>query len=269
VSQITNSVKKLLEGKLGRLETSKTAAAQSLAKTVKHALNIHDALGSVREPIKQRAETEQRNAAWMLTETQKAFGGRLRELARLEIDLTTWKAAHRASKPALPPVDRSDIFGALETVALCQRIATMKVTDYHTLSSTERMAALRMPTLAKVPASVEARWTDEAVAAANPERMTSFTEDLAVIDEAEQALTIVKLSLQSEAGYVDNSTGLPSGAWGTFEREHLAPIRKELEAAEAAKAKIRADDAVAEARKALVAAENEQHRQEIEALRKL
>jgi hypothetical protein len=92
-----------------------------------------------------------------LTETRNAFGGRLRELARLEIELTNWKQAHRASKPALPPVDRSDIFGAMETVALAQRVATMDATKYHTLSPTERLAALRMPALAKVPASVEER----------------------------------------------------------------------------------------------------------------
>jgi hypothetical protein len=111
----------------------------------------------------------------------------LRELARLEIELTNWKQAHRASKPALPPVDRSDIFGAMETVALAQRVATMDATKYHTLSPTERLAALRMPALAKVPASVEARWTDEAIAAANPDRMAAFQEDLEVIDEAEPA----------------------------------------------------------------------------------
>jgi hypothetical protein len=269
VSTITNSTKALLERKLSRLEASQTAAARSLVKTVKHALTIHNALSGVREPIKKRAETEQRNAAWTLTETQKAFGGRLRELARLEIELTHWKQAHRASKPSLPSVDRSDIFGALETVALCRRIATMDTMQYHTLSPTERLAALRMPALAKVPPSVEARWTDEAIAATNPDRMTTFNEDLEVIEEAEQAISIVRLSLQSEAGYVDSTTGMPSPSWGAFEREHLGPIRKELEAAENAKAKIRGDDAVVEARKALVEAENEQHRQEMEALKKL
>lgn len=263
MSTVTNSVKKLLENKLSRLEASPTAAARSLTKTVKHALSIHNALGGVREPIKKRAEAEQRNAQWLHTETRNAFGGRLRELARLQIEMTHWKSAHRASKPALPPVDRSDIFAALETVALCQRIATMDPLQHHTLSPTERLAALRMPALAKVPASVEARWTDEAIAAANPDRMNTFAEDVEVIEEAEQAIEMVRLALQSEAGFVDGSTGMPSPSWGAFEREHLGPIRKEMEAAEAAKAKVRAADAVTEAQRALRDAENEQHRQDM------
>ena len=238
-----------------------------MAKAVKHALGIHNGLANVKPPIAKRANDEQRNDAWRHAETNKAFGERFREWARLSMEVESTARTHSASKPALPAFDKTDMLAAMETIAVAQRVASSDPMKYHQLTPSERIAALRVPTLANIPESVAERWTEEAIGNLHPERLAAYRQDLEVIEEAKTALEMVKHSFQAEAGFIDNTTGMPSPLWGAFEREHPDPIRKELERAEATRSKARADDAVEAARRALERAEIEQHREDIAILK--
>jgi hypothetical protein len=262
---VPRSITKLLEDKVTRLSGLDTAVSKETTDFVKCALAIQNSLAGVREPLKKRAADEQRTNGWLETETRNAFGAKVRDLARLRFDIDQLNATLSASKPSLPPIDRTDFLGAMEVIAVAQRVATSK--NYQELSSAERLAALRVPTLARLPASVVEHWTDEALTAADPDRMTAYKQDVETIREAQGAVDIVKQSLQQEAGFVDNTTGTTGPAWGAFERVHTEPIRKEMQAKERERQHGRAVDAVEKAKDALRAAENERHRQEIEFLK--
>jgi hypothetical protein len=264
---VPRSVTKILEAQIARLDGVQTAASEQAAKIIKRSLAIQNSLGEVREPLKKRAEAEQRNTKWLESETQNAFGAKVRDIARLRFEADQLKSALSASKPSLPPIDRSDFLGAMEVIAVAQRVATSK--NYQELSPAERVAALRVPTLAKLPPSIVEHWTDEAIAATDPDRMATYKQDLETIRSAEGALDIVTQSLQQEAGFVDNTTGAPSPSWGSFERVHTEPIRKEMEAKERERQHGRAVDAVEKAKDALRAAESERFRKEIEFLKNM
>jgi len=267
MSTVERSVKALLENKLQRVAAIDSATSKAMANAVKHALGIHNGLANVKPPIAKRANDEQRNDAWRRTETNKAFGERLREWARVAMEVESTARAHAASKPTLPAFDKTDMLAAMETIAIAQRVASSDPMKYHELSPIERIAALRVPTLAKIPPSVAERWTEEAIGNLYPERLAAYRQDLEVIEEAKTAMEMVKHSFQAEAGFIDSTTGAAGPQWGAFEREHLGPIRQELEKAEATRSKARADSAVEEARRALQKAEFEQNREEIALLK--
>ncbi|WP_441229446.1 hypothetical protein AB7828_03825 [Tardiphaga sp. 215_C5_N2_1] len=265
----TNSIRALLEGKVARVSASNSATSKSLTSAIKHALSIHNALGNVKEPLAKRAKDEQRNAEWLATETRKAFGERLRELARLRVEVESTARAHAASKPTLPAFDKSDVLAAMETIAVAQRVASTKANEYHKLSPAERLAALRVPTLANIPPSVAERWTEEAISNISPERAAIYRTDQELIEEATSALEIVKHSMAREVGMVDPDSGTANYAWQAFEREHLEPIKRDLERQDLVRANGRNLDAVAEAEQALRAAQAIQSQQERELLKSL
>jgi hypothetical protein len=157
---VPRSVTKLLDDKVGRLSGLDTATSKATTDFVKRALAIQNSLAGVREPLKKRATDEQRTNQWLETETRNAFGAKVRDLARLRFDIDQLKSTLSASKPSLPAIDRSDFLGAMEIIAVAQRVATSK--NYQEVSPAERLAALRVPTLAKLPPSVVEHWTDEA-----------------------------------------------------------------------------------------------------------
>jgi hypothetical protein len=262
---VPRSVTKLLETQHARLSGVKSAASDKAADIVKRALAVQNSLAGVREPIKKRAETEQRNSQWLDTETRNAFAEKVRDLARLRFDINQLKSNLSTSKPGLPPIDRTDFLGAMEVIAVAQRVAASK--NYQEISPAERLAALRVPTLAKLPPSIVEHWTNEAITAADPDRMATYQQDQEVIREAQSAVDIVKHSLQHELGFIDRVTGVPSPAYGAFEREAEKPIRQELDKAQKLAAHGRALDAVDAAKKALSEAEAKQKRDEIAFLR--
>jgi hypothetical protein len=109
-------------------------------------------------------------------------------------------AVKTPAKFAAPAEFFGDVFHPWRDGNHCcaQRVAT--TTKYSDISPAERLAALRVPTLAKLPPSIVEHWTDEAIAAANPDRMATYKQDAEAVSEAEAAFDMVRLSLQQEAG---------------------------------------------------------------------
>lgn len=265
----TQSTRDLISGIITRLEGSKAPTATKLASTVKMLRAAHDSLPGIRPPIEKQAVSEQRNDQWKSNAINKAFGAKFGEIARLQHEIVQLKRSHIASRPGIPSMDKSDFLAAMETISVAQRVAGMDPTQYHKLTPQEKIAALRVPTLAKIPPQTADFWHDEIVRAEQPERLAVYQEDAEALRAAEDVMTMVKTVFQEATGFVDRETGRPNHQWAQFEREHLAPIQKELEAQEEAKALGRAMDAVSKAKAALQKAEIEQNREEIALLKAL
>ncbi|RXH23309.1 hypothetical protein XH99_31855 [Bradyrhizobium nanningense] len=266
---MARSVSALLEEQFTRVAAKNTAASKQSAALIKHALAIHDSLGSVRGPIKKRAESEQRNDRWFDAELKSAYSAKVQELGHLRLNVEKLASALKASKPALPAFDRSDVLSAMETIAIAQRVASTDPTKLHTLTPAERMAALRVPTLAKLPESIVNEWTSKFIRDADPQRMETYETDADAVRAAEDALTIVKRSLQHEAGFIDPKTGVPTPFWDNFERDSLAPLNAEIESHRVEQERQSAMASVAAAREALRQAEESEHQAIIKQLKSL
>jgi hypothetical protein len=266
---MVKSVSEILNSHLKRATDSKSPSAKKVASVIMNALDIEGSLSQVRDPILKRANDEQRNDAWRDTEINKAFGAKLKDIARMQHDMKKLVRIQEAGAPKIAPLDTTNLLAVMETVAVAQRIGSMPREKLDKLSPAEKTAAVRSPLLSGISSELAGFWHDELVRAEQPEKFEAYKNDQAILGEATQALNIVTQSLQREAGFTDSNTGLPGPSWSSFEREHLAPLRKEMEAVDATAAKQRNADAVVALEKSLDEARARLHRSEMAALRAL
>jgi hypothetical protein len=243
---MAKSVRDLLRGKIDALANSTAPTAKSAQHAVKRIAAIYDSLANVREPILKQAADEQRTSEWSRSEMNKAFGSKVADLARIKHEIDQIRGAHRASRPALPAVDKTDVFAALESLELAKRVAATPADQRHKLSPAEKMAALRSPALSGITPSVAEAWTADILKATAPERLAAHDDGDSALEEVAEALTMARQSLQAATGFIDAETGLPSQAWSSFEREHMAPVKAELDKADAAAEQKRQAEALAQ-----------------------
>ncbi|KIZ38063.1 MULTISPECIES: hypothetical protein [Rhodopseudomonas] len=264
---MAKTTRDLIANKLTAIEGSPAKMAKSIAGALNKALRVYDTLPTVRAPIIAQAESEQRNEAWHKAAVNKAFGDKLVELARLRHDVALLHRAHDASKPTIPPIDRTDLLSVMETISLAQRVAATPPDQVHHLSRDERIAALRVPATARLSPETAQFWHDQIVQSDQPELFAAHQEDAAALRDANDVLFMVQRGLQEEAGFVGDSGG-PTHAWSAFEREHLAPLHDEIRASDAATANQRRDAATV-ANDAALSDAARRHRDEMDDFRRL
>jgi len=264
---MVRSTRELLQAKIDRLEASQAPTAPRVAAAIKRAAAIQDSLKGIREPIAKQAAAEQRNEAWQSAAINKAFGSKVAELARLKHEIAQLKREHAATRPTIAPIDKTDFLAAMEVIAVAQRVAATPPDKIHTLTPAEKLAALRVPALAKISPDMANVWHDEIVGAEQPERLAVYQESAEVLQEAADAFTMVNTVMQQEVGFVDKDSGRPTQQWHAFEREHLAPIQREMQAQEDTKKAATLGDAVVQARDALRNAEKAEHEAFVKAVK--
>jgi hypothetical protein len=205
---MAKSVRDLLQQKIDRLGSSTAPTAKSAQHAVKRVAAIYDSLAGIREPILKQARDEQRNDLWAKTAIEKAFGSKVADLARIKHEIDQIRGAHRASRPALPAVDKTDVFAALESLELAKRVAATPADQRHKLSPAEKMAALRSPALSGITPSVAEAWTADILKATAPERLAAHDDGNSALEEVAEALTMARQSLQAPGGFIDAETGL-------------------------------------------------------------
>lgn len=221
---------KLIQNMLGRFSKSSAGAASVAVETAKRAEGIHASLFGIHDSIAKRAETEQRNGAWLKENVSKAFAAKFAEIARLRHQNDKARKNYERTKPMLPPFDRTDVFAALQTMELAKRVAaTTDPVKRVSLSATEKLAALRMPELSGLTQSQAAAWTDELLKQIEPEKMKAYTDSAEVLAETDRAIDLLQLAFQREAGFIDRDTGMPSPLWRNFEREQMKALQREFE----------------------------------------
>jgi hypothetical protein len=222
---------KIIQSMIDRFSKSSAGSASVATETAQRAVGIHGTLAGIQASIAKKAEQEQRNGAWLKENVNMAFAAKYAEIARLRHQNDKARKNHERTKPMLPAFDRTDVFAALQTMELAKRVAaTTDPAKRANLSTTEKLAALRMPELSGLMPSQAAAWTNELLKQTEPEKMKAYTESAEVLAETGRALDLLRLAFQREAGFINRDTGFPSPMWDQFERQQMKILAPEFEA---------------------------------------
>jgi hypothetical protein len=219
-----------------RLMDLKREAVRRASGHISMLMDIRDSVGATVQGVESAPNWHHLNDAGRKSARQNALADHFRNIERARLDLARQQRKVEASMPSLPPLDRTDVVGAMldqEARALVRSMPQEKRDAIMRAELSPEIAAAvarAAPELSGVSPGVHAMLRQKMLETAYPQELAALKEDGDALRLAEEALRLTAEAAKEAGGFAHDTE------FKTYTQRVLEPVAaEEAKAVEAEK----------------------------------